>query len=413
MSSFNFFNDTEDLSKWIQSRESWENASTELTEVLTLAEGEKEAGAMMNDIREKCKNIYQNEDSQQDAQILMGVLAKAGIVNIKSNKTEDNLTRTAESRQRNNWERGMRNKFNRMVCGEVDPGTQWRKKRDEFYDFTHYTTDALRFDNDPEHIYSGEALWRMYIMDKFVREQQTSDGKWVGGYINDRFFVFPDAGTPANPDVPRDGGNQLALALGEKTRKPRPHQYSTERRLEEARGNKCKSFETAVASKFNNIVKIAGSMPNERHDNRVYNVFRDSIEMKEAGFEYGDMLEKISEHYDIDISDTAQIALIASKMKEKHDGVGYQMYKEAQFKKNVEVISPMEALLTSGQKVLLEPGTSLVQLMDLNGLKTYQIVDGPYAGKIFSSYDTEGTVEIDKSVPEDMQEAAAEVGLLD
>ena len=52
---------------------------------------------------------------------------------------------------------------------------------------------------------------------------------------SDLFYKFPVAGTPANPDVPRDGGNPMMLKPGERTRVPRPHQWSVERRMQEAR----------------------------------------------------------------------------------------------------------------------------------------------------------------------------------
>jgi hypothetical protein len=96
--------------------------------------------------------------------------------------------------------------------------------------------DSIYFDDEPERIYCAEALWRKHVMDKFSREwKDKKTGEWVGGYINNRFHVFPTAGTPANPDVPRDHGNRMELALNERSRQPRPHEYSTERRLEEQR----------------------------------------------------------------------------------------------------------------------------------------------------------------------------------
>jgi hypothetical protein len=79
-------------------------------------------------------------------------------------------------------------------------------------------------------------MWRRHVADKFSSDQQDrKTGELYGGYINDRFYKFPDAGTPANQDVPRDGGNNMRLVPGERTRLPRPHQYSMERRLQEAR----------------------------------------------------------------------------------------------------------------------------------------------------------------------------------
>jgi hypothetical protein len=74
------------------------------------------------------------------------------------------------------------------------------------------------------------------MADKFSSDyQDRKTGELVGGYINERFYKFPDAGTPANPDVPRDGGNPMMLKPGERSRTPRPHQWSVERRMQEAR----------------------------------------------------------------------------------------------------------------------------------------------------------------------------------
>jgi len=96
--------------------------------------------------------------------------------------------------------------------------------------------DGIYFDDDPDGVYCAETLFRKHIIDKFSREwMDKKTGEWVGGYINSRFHVFPTAGTPANPDVERTQGNKMQLALDERSRVARPHEYSTERRLQEQR----------------------------------------------------------------------------------------------------------------------------------------------------------------------------------
>ena len=233
------------------------------------------------------------------------------------------MKKKAQNRQRNSWNTGERNKWNRAIDGYKE-GTPWRIDRDQFYDFTHYTADAISFDSNPNNVYSGEALWRMYVMDKFYREYKTEEGKWVGGYINDRFHVFPDAGTPGNPDVPRDGGNQMELGLNERTRKPRHHQYSTERRMEEARGNKTYDLEvTTTAKSFNKIKKTSNKVPKNRKNDVVYSVFKDYLEMKEAGVSYENSLELISSHYNEPISNVAEVFKFANKMVSKHNKIAY------------------------------------------------------------------------------------------
>lgn len=415
MASFDFFRNPEDLEHWIRSRESGDKATQEILDVANMM-GHEDIIDISVDISQKCKEIFESQESEDinDAsEMLMGVLANMGIT--RMNKKAEHV-KTANSRQRNNWERGKRNKFNRIVCSEVNENTQWRRNRDQFYDFTHYTTDAITFDEDPDHVYSGEALWRMYIMDKFTREHQDKNGKWVGGYINDRFHVFPDAGTPANPDVPRDGGNQMGLAPGERTRKPRPHQYSTERRLEEARGNKTEDLEVTASKCFGNIVKVAGKLPEERHENNIYNIFRDSIDMREAGFEYGDMLEKISDHYDVPLKSVAKISLLAKKMKNKHDGIGYSnLNRQALMSNNtVTLITTRSVPAIAGQqRVEIEENTPVVQ-KDPNQ-PVFQIVDGPDVNKIFqlaNPNDIQYLQPIEEQ-PGDIQNGAEETGLLE
>jgi len=205
MANFEFFQNSEDLERWIKSRPTGEEAASELMSVVNLMDKDYLSDIDRQEIASKCEEIYVQDDSSADvnADILMGVLSHFGLAKIT--KIASTFERFAESRQRNGWERGQRNKWNRITCSEIHEGTEWRKDRDAFYNFTHYTTDALKFDEDPNHVYSGEALWRMYIMDKFTREYKDANGKWVGGYINNRFHVFPEAGTPANPKVSRDG----------------------------------------------------------------------------------------------------------------------------------------------------------------------------------------------------------------
>jgi len=253
------------------------------------------------------------------------------------------MKKESQSKQKNDWMRGERNKWNRSVDGHKEQ-TPWRVNRDNMYDFTHYTTDAISFDANPDNVYSGEALWRMHVMDKFYREYKTEDGRWVGGYINDRFHVFPDGGTVANSDVDRMHGNQMQLGLNERTRKPREHQYSLERRMEEARGNETFDLEvTTTANSFNKLVKTANKTPVDRGSDIVYNVLTDHLEMKEAGVGYENMLELVSDQYDISVTHVAQIAKFADKMVKKHDQIAYSF----DLGKNIKVAQGKETLVTT------------------------------------------------------------------
>ena len=310
-----------------------------------------------------------------------------------------------QSRQRNGWVRGMRNKWNRSVEG-FNEGTPWRVDRDQMYDFTHYYTDAISFDEDPTRVYSGEAIWRSYIMDKYSSEYQDEKGKWVGGYINDRFYVFPDAGTPDNPDVPRDGGNQLGLAPGERTRKPRPHQYSTERRLEEARGVKTTDLMAAAAS-VKPIAKIASSkLPIERHSDKVYNIFKDTIEMREAGFEYETMISKVAEHYNASLIGVAQIDAFAQKLKNKHAGAFYSLEKTAA--PQTFVAHRQAPIMSNNTPSILPEGTTVRHL----GGNNYEAVNSPSGIQQFYFVNPQDAVEL-PNLDTEVQRGAEETGLLD
>jgi len=324
-----FFKNSNQLHDWIRDKETLGDAFNELLKVVKI----NSTIDFMDDeldIKDAVTDIY-NDDDKNASKILHKILSRHNLTEASLNKGTY-MEKKAQSRQRNDWMRGERNKWNRAVDGHKER-TPWRVDRDQFFDFTHYTTDAISFDANPDNVYSGEALWRMYVMDKFYREYKTEDGRWVGGYINDRFHVFPDSGTPAAPDRDRMMGNQMELGLSERTRKPRPHQYSTERRLEEARGNDTYDLEvTTTAGTFNKLVKTANKVPTNRRDDVVYNVFTDYLEMKEAGVEYENMLELVSEHYDIPVTNVADIAKFAEKMVKKHNQIAYSFTIEKQIK---------------------------------------------------------------------------------
>lgn len=330
-----FFTNTKDLSSWIRQFPSGNSAADALVNAInSTSEDQSILDAVQNNTRDiinYCNKIHEeNQNSDEDAQILYMRLSEFKLANIKKANISKGVCmkkeaqgEQEESRQRNNWVRGERNKWSRTIEG-FNENTPWRRDRDKIYDFTHNSTDKISFSEDPSKVYSGEALWRMYIMDKFTREYQDKDGHWVGGYINDRFYVFPDAGTPSNPDVPRDFGNQMGLALGERTRKPKSENWSVERRMEDARGNKTADLEVS-ASSFTRQVKTASANIHEAGSDRVYNIFRDVLGMREDGLSYEKRLELISDHYNTKINHVAQIEKEVEKLIKKHNGVGYKI----------------------------------------------------------------------------------------
>lgn len=422
-----FFVNYQDLMGWVKSRESSDDAAIKLIDVIK--QYSPNASYDENDIKETCTEIFtgENEDSKEyAAKTLFGVLAKHNIVTFKKEASNMNKTVQAESRQRNGWERGMRNKWNRVVDG-FNEGTPWRVDRDKFYNFTHYYTDAITFDEDPTKVYSGEALWRNYIMDKYTREYQDKDGRWVGGYINDRFYVFPDAGTPDNPKVDRMQGNQMELAPGERTRKPRPHQWSVERRMEEARGHKTSDLE-AKSNSFNKIVKIASTSNKETIDNdKIYNIFKDAIEMKEAGMEYEKRINMLSDHYKTKITHVAQIIKIAESMIKKHENIGYKFSQNQNLTTHMlksETKAKSNVGKNAGNIITLPAGTTVVQKSE----NEFEVVDGEFTGEIvqFNMTQTTNTNDVQPqnisntqntnlealdTEEENIQDAASETGL--
>lgn len=412
----NYFQSPEDLQEWVRSRSTGDEAASEL---LGMIEGNEEFKDIPNDeqdITDTCRSIFDDQDGNA-SEILFGVLAQHGITKLtKQAKTMKRKAQTSAqgSRQRNKW--------NRVIDG-FNEGTPWRVGRDKYYDFTHYYIDEIKFDEDPNHIYSGESIWRTYVMDKFYRDYKDKDGKVVGGYINDRFHVFPTAGTPANPDVPRDQGNQMELADGERTRQPRPHEYSTERRLEEARGNKTKSI-TVAAESFNRVIKVA-SLNNleEARKDKIYNIFKDTIEMREAGIEYETMIDAISSHYEASVFGVAQIDKVAQKLVAKHEGVGYEatIKKAATLAEALEgvgngalkVTDPNGAYAVLGgdtnQRVYLDEGTTFAAVPNLQNV--FEITDNPVNSNLVGSRVSFANMDFEVNSQPYIQEAANELGL--
>ena len=346
----NYFNNYRDVGSWIKSRPTPDVAAQELFEVADI--NGIDLSKMHASIDEYCKNIHQDNDAESNSRRLFQILAQCGVVNMNDTPNPKMTKEAQTSRQRNKW--------NRVVDG-FNEGTPWRVCRDKFYNFTHYYTDAIAFDEDPDHIYSGEALWRKYIMDKFSSDYQDENGNLVGGYLNERFHVFKDAGTPANPDVPRDGGNKMALGVGERSRKPRPHQYSMERRLEEARGNKTHDI---TASKFNSLVKLSNKQ--DKESTRVYEMLKDVMAMKENGEKYENIIKKVANKHNASVLGVAQIIKFANAQAKKHEGMGY-VFAQVNQDINDDLFVPGKKLYNIEPVAVIPLGNQVESLNDIPG----------------------------------------------
>ena len=423
----NYFNNSNDLFAWVKNKPSPDHAANDLFEIIN-PYGDSSDIPEEKSIAEACRYIHKGKIDASE--VLFKILANHNLTTLK--KRASKMNKEAQNYR-------PRNKWNRVVDG-FNENTPWRIGRDKYYDFTHYYTDEIKFDEDPDHIYSGESIWRTYVMDKFYRDYKDNEGKVVGGYINDRFYVFPTAGTPDNPDAPRDGGNQMALADGERTRKPRPHEFSMERRLEENRGNKLESITASKKDKFDHIIKIASRNDlDEIREDRIYKILVDTTEMRDAGIDYETMLEAISDHYNASITGVAQIDKVAQNLIKKHNRIGYMP-------KIVEAMTLGEALedpsistfvlddprganatlLNENRTVQLAPGTSFAKLPNSN---VFQITDQPDrikgnymddSGYDHQSYPSESLVgknvkfdnyNISVNSQEEIQQGAEELGL--
>jgi hypothetical protein len=290
-----FFTSPKDLKNWVKAQKTPDQAAINLISII----GKNEE----QDIVDTCRTIFR-EENDIAANVLFGILAKHNITQTREGNMKDKIIKEAQMMRQDSVYGNM----DMRICPKL-PFSQG-KRLISTYNCRHYCLDSLVFDDDPNKVYCAETLWRRHVMDKFAREFKDKDGNWVGGYINERFQVCRD-----------DGGNNMQLAHGERTRMPRPHQYSTERRLEEGRGEK-----TVDLTAFNNtkMVKLA-SVDQERDE--TYQIFDDMIEMKEAGLSDEDILYKTAEHYNRSILSIASIYQKASQMLSRNNGVVYSCSK--------------------------------------------------------------------------------------
>lgn len=396
-----FFTSPKDLKSWVKSFKTPDEAALNIEGVI----GNKEE----LDIIQSCRSIFNDKDMNA-SDVLFKILSKYNITQIRegNSKMKNKLVKEAQMMRQDSVYGDMDLK----VCPKLPFSVG--KRLISTYNCRHYCLDSMVFDDDPNRIYCAEALWRRHVMDKFSREFKDKDGKWVGGYINERFQVYND-----------DGGNNMQLANGERTRKPRPHQYSTERRLEEARGEKLTDL-TASSNKF---IKIASAeiKDEDKHSQETYQIFDDIIEMKEAGLNDEDIIMKVSEHYDKSIIHIAGIHKIATKMVSSHNGTVYshdntKMTKEAQVEmpEKTTLVSKKDIEITNvedGQKRTLKIETPVVIISNKNNDAVLQIVDGPDVGATFklnNPSDLHASFETIEDLKNGtIQDAADEVGLND
>jgi hypothetical protein len=385
-----FFTSPEDLRGWVKVQQSSAQAATKLVEIV--GRGEEK------DIVDTCKAIYEGNDDMNASDVLYRVLAKHNLTQVKEGNMKDKMIKEAQiMRQPGEYPMDLK------VCPKLPFSVG--KRLISTYNCRHYCLDSIVFDEDPNRVYCSEAIWRRHVMDKFAREFKDKDGKWVGGYINDRFQIFRD-----------DGGNQMELAHGERTRKPRPHQYSTERRLEEARGEKTTDLE---ASQGIQMVRLASVVTDTKKDN-IEQIFDDVLEMKEAGIKDEDIVVKISSHYNMSIKAVASVYRAAMDQLARHQSVVYaydnsKMQKTAilPVKMPLMVNADCDVILTNGQQVRIAAGTGYVVVQEAGNDTLFQVTDGKAipAGTNFKVADVSQIERISSPAGEIEHEDAEDSGL--
>jgi hypothetical protein len=205
----------------------------------------------------------------------------------------------------------------------------------------------------------------------------------------------------------------MALAKDERTRKPRPHQYSVERRLQEAREEDPKDLTASTK----NIVKMASADP-EYKKTQIDEIFNDIVDMKQAGISDEDIIYKVAEHYNSSIFNVTRIHTKAMKQLQIHDGETYSYVKKAGMVPPAEqsrLVSEKEVdVLMNGQPQKL-PIKSEVVYMGNNNLvfndKSFTLSNPNDLSTHFSNVgDILGTQRV-ASEEQDIQNAASEVGL--
>jgi len=377
-----FFTSPEDLKGWVKTQKSPDQAAIKIMEII--------GGDEEQDIVDTCKAIFEGDQEanvDNASKILFSVLAKHNITQMKEGKMNNKLKKEAQiMRQPGQYDMPLR------ICPKLP-----------------YSVGKRLISTYPLRVYCAETLWRRHVMDKFSREWKNDEGKWVGGYINDRFQVYY-----------HDGGNLMELSNTERTRKPRPHQYSIERRLSEGRGEETYDLTAKVSS--DKIIKLASVGIED--DDKASKMFSDIINMKEVGLSDEDIISKVAEHYNEKITIVAKFHQVAMKQFHRHANVLYACdHSKVQKTAQANILPEKSTMVTQrdvnvvnvadGKAQVLKIETPVVRLSSGNS-PVFEIVDGPDVGQKFKlaneleMNDVFGMVDGSDGT---IQDAAEELGL--
>jgi len=398
-----FFTSPKDLARWVkEANSSYQEASQKIMIALESNKNEQ-------DILETTKRIFSNNNTEEASKVLFDVLANYSITEQSVEKAESKFDKATVADALEKYKVITAEEKGKMVKeaqimrqpGEY-PMPLKRCPKLPFsvgkglistYNCRHYCLDSLVFDEDPERVYCAEALWRGHVMDKFSREwEDAKTGELVGGYINNRFYVFPDGGTPDNQDMPRYHGNRMSLKPWERSRIPRKHEWSVERRLQEQREpNSTKSITLSAAiTGSTNMIKLASSDKIEKE--KIVTIFSEAIDLHNDGVKNEDAVLQLSEKYNHPIEQVVAIQTVALKKMAVHQA---DVYKTAQYGQPIFLTLPegtvAKAMVvrngvakqeTIGDGILLKPyGLNPNELATKNTLvnnaETYGIYNTP------------------------------------
>lgn len=399
-----FFTSPEDLEGWIKIQDDSDTAASKIMDIIGREEEQ--------DVVETCKTIFESDDksnAENASKILFGVLANHDITQIKQSSNKK-LRKEAQMMRQD----AVYGNMPMRICPKLPFSVG--KRLISTYNCRHYCLDSIVFDDDPLRVYCAEALWRKHVMDKFSQAWRDEEGKLVGGYINERFQVYHDL-----------GGNQLSLAKHERTRKPRPHQYSIERRLSEGRGEDTYDITASgnksimKNSKSNSIVKLASGDNSINKNDKVYKAFSQIIDLKSTGMGDEEILDKVSQSKNMSIFDVAKLVRVASNKIKSRNGLLYScdnnsINKQAisnTIPENVTMVTKKDVQVINsknGQLTKLKMETPVVKVSN----DLFEIVDGPDAGLRFTlsdNFNVESDFGILDDVDGSIQEDADEVGL--
>lgn len=353
----NFFTSTADLLRWVKdNNSSHKEASAKLIAAIGNMRHEQ-------DIIETTNRIFSNRNVENAADVLFNLLSQyditsktikhaevqydkqiastaiAYMTNVNNAQVDASVQQHASHRptglqkeaqimrQPGQYDMDLR------VCPKL-PGSVG-KRLISTYNCRHYCLDGITFDDDPDRVYCGETMWRKHVLDKFSREwQDPKTGEWVGGYINSRFYVFPDAGTPGNPDVDRCHGNKMSLAPWERSRQPKKHEWSMERRLEEQRNpssTKSITLHNVVANAKNTITITANDVniklqknANKNDDDVMNQIFSNLVDMHNEGKSPEEAIATVAGKYKKPIERVAVIHDVAMRKMSAHQADAYK-----------------------------------------------------------------------------------------